>query len=198
VVRDRTAAPPAQRTASELSIPVHDLARSVLSSVLILGAAGCQQSLALTELLRYEGVDAATARDSSLNTTHARDLILVDCDVVALDGLGTFLADIRGSHPDLPVVLLTGWPEFEPRMSRAISIVEGWYVMKPVDIGELLTMIRCKAPSLKSAIALAGASSTGNPRPAMINPPRIGRPRAASASFNVLECFVTYCDIGCI
>lgn len=160
MVRDRTGDPPAQRTASELSVPVHDLARSVLSSVLILGAADCQQSLALTELLRYEGIDAATARDSSLNTTHARDLILVDSDAVALDGLETLLADIRRSNPDLPVVLLTSWPDFEPRISRAISIVEGWYVMKPVDIGELLTMIRSVTLLRRSGVAnpLQGAT----------------------------------------
>jgi hypothetical protein len=46
-------------------------------------------------------------------------------------------------------------PAFEPRMSRAVAIIEGWYVMKPVDIGELLAMIR--------SVTLLRSSGVANP-----------------------------------
>lgn len=160
MARDRTGGgreAPVQRTISELRVPVQDLARSVSSSVLVLGAEHCRQSLALTQILLYEGVDATMARHGleahDLNATRARDLIFVDCDVVALDGLEALLAGIRGSNPDLPVALLTSWPPFEPRIARAISIVEGWYVMKPIDVGELLAMIRSVTLLRRSGVA---------------------------------------------
>jgi len=119
------------------------------SSVLILGHDRSREATALAEILSDEGVDAAIARRiedaQRMIATWHRDLVVVDGDVVDVGGLAALLAGLREQNPELPVVLMTSWPACDPRIVPALVIIEGWYVMKPIDIDELVAMIRTVA-----------------------------------------------------
>ena len=74
------------------------------------------------------------------------DVILFDVVLPGKDGV-EFLQEIRSTHPDLPVVMISGAPSIHPVM-RALELGACDYIRKPFDIDELrLVMSR----ALKSA-----------------------------------------------
>jgi DNA-binding response OmpR family regulator len=141
--------PVTRRKTCELRVSAHDVAGRVASSVLVLGHDQYSEASALTESLLHDGVDAAIARRvgdaNAMNAMWHRDMVIIDADVVALDGLAALLAGLRARNPGLAMLLMTAWPPSDPRIVTAIRIVDGWYVMKPIDVAELVEMIRTVA-----------------------------------------------------
>ncbi|MCP4683892.1 MAG: response regulator [bacterium] len=70
------------------------------------------------------------------------DLILSDIKMPEMDGL-TLASRVRQSHPDLPVVLMTGFPSVETAVSALRNRVED-YVIKPFNINQLYKLIESK------------------------------------------------------
>lgn len=97
--------------------------------------------------------DAIAALDEGLKP----DVILLDIKMPGIDGLDA-LAQIKDRNPGLPAILLTGH-------GAAASSIEGMkrgafdYLMKPVDIGELIDRIE---QAVKRARARAAGGSESN------------------------------------
>ena len=68
------------------------------------------------------------------------DVLILDLKMPDLDGLEV-LARLRGNHPNLPVIILTGHGAFEAgREGMDLGAFD--YLMKPVDLGMLTEKIR--------------------------------------------------------
>lgn len=130
-------------------MPELEVAGGVASSALVLGRDLHGEASALAEILVHEGVDAAIARRvddaDMMNAIWHRDMAIIDGDVVAVPGLMPLLTGLRAFHPELPLLLLTSWPPGDPRIAPALAAVEGWYLMKPVDVAELVDTVRTVA-----------------------------------------------------
>ncbi len=70
------------------------------------------------------------------------DLILSDIKMPEMDGLA-LASRVKQTHPDLPVVLMTGFPSVETAVSALRSRVED-YVIKPFNINQLYKLIESK------------------------------------------------------
>lgn len=138
-----------RRKTCELGVPAQEGAVRTAASALVLGSDRHCEASALTAILLHDGVEAAIARRADdaqmLNATWQRDLVIVDCDVVAIDRLAILLAGLRAWDPGMPMLLLTSWSPSDPRILPALGIVEGWYMVKPIDIDELLEVVRTVA-----------------------------------------------------
>ena len=99
---------------------------------------------ALAERLQLRGIDAQIATDGE------RALQLIDASppqVVVLDvmmpGLGgaDVLRRIKATHPQIPVILLSGHGSIQ---DEAIEMKESAfdYLVKPIDIGELIAKMQ--------------------------------------------------------
>lgn len=67
------------------------------------------------------------------------DLVLSDIKMPDMDGL-QLAAELRRSHPETPVVLMTGYPSVESAVSALRARVED-YVIKPFNINQLFKLI---------------------------------------------------------
>ncbi len=67
------------------------------------------------------------------------DVILLDVILPGLDGV-EFLKQLRGAHPGLPVVMISGTPSIRPVM-RALDLGACDYIRKPFDIDELRLVV---------------------------------------------------------
>ncbi|MCB2201341.1 response regulator [bacterium] len=67
------------------------------------------------------------------------DLVLSDIKMPDMDGL-QLAEELRRSHPETPVVLMTGYPSVESAVSALRARVED-YVIKPFNINQLFKLI---------------------------------------------------------
>ena len=67
------------------------------------------------------------------------DLVLSDIKMPEMDGL-QLAETLKERHPDLPVVLMTGYPSVESAVSALRAKVED-YVIKPFNINQLYKLI---------------------------------------------------------
>lgn len=70
------------------------------------------------------------------------DLVLSDIKMPELDGL-RLTARLRETHPDLPVILMTGFPSVESAVEALRAKAED-YVIKPFNINQLFKLIDSK------------------------------------------------------
>jgi DNA-binding response OmpR family regulator len=97
----------------------------------------------LCDALRYAGyaVEECPTGDEALATAYASspDLLLLD---VVLPGKNGFeiLRELRGSHPQLPVIMLTARGAEEDRV-RGLKLGADDYVVKPFSATELLARV---------------------------------------------------------
>ena len=102
--------------------------------------------MALTKVLEKEGysVTAKPDADSALkymNATSAHpDLIITDVSMPGMKGTD-FLAAVKNVFPDLPVIIITAFGEWDQYM-QALRAGAFAYLSKPVDKAELLATIR--------------------------------------------------------
>ena len=99
---------------------------------------------ALAERLQLRGIDAQAATDgaSALRLIESSPPQVVVLDVM-MPGLGgaDVLHRIKATHPQLPVILLSGHGSIH---EQSIEIKESAfdYMVKPIDINELITKIQ--------------------------------------------------------
>ena len=98
----------------------------------------------LEKALRQAGFDVSTFENASglrdLLASTPPDAIITDIRMPGIDGL-EFLSYINKSHPDLPVIVMTGHSD----LSSAVSAFEGGafeYIAKPFDIDEVVEVVQ--------------------------------------------------------
>ena len=67
------------------------------------------------------------------------DLVLTDIKMPEMDGL-QLAAELKESHPDLPVVVMTGYPSVDSAVTALRTRVED-YVIKPFNINQLYKLV---------------------------------------------------------
>lgn len=67
------------------------------------------------------------------------DVILLDVILPGINGI-EFLKTVRNTHPDLPIVMISGAPSIRPVM-RALELGACDYIRKPFDIDELRLVV---------------------------------------------------------
>ena len=70
------------------------------------------------------------------------DLVLADIKMPHMDGL-TLTSEVKESYPDIPVVLMTGYPSVESAVA-ALRNKAADYVTKPFNINQLFKLIDAK------------------------------------------------------
>jgi DNA-binding NtrC family response regulator len=68
------------------------------------------------------------------------DLILTDIRMPEMDGL-TLAAEVRQAHPEIPVVVMTGYPSVESAVAALRTRVAD-YVTKPFNIHQLHKLLK--------------------------------------------------------
>lgn len=68
------------------------------------------------------------------------DLVLTDLKMPVMDGL-TLAAEVKSINPDLPVVLMTGYPSVESAVAALRAKVAD-YITKPFNIHQLFKIIK--------------------------------------------------------
>ena len=107
----------------------HELLRCGLKAIL---------AEAFPELIAGEAVDGKAALEAV--EKQAWDVVLLDINMPGRSGLDV-LQDIRKLHPQLPVVVLSAFPEKDYAV-RAFKLGAAGYVSKQSASGELLAAIR--------------------------------------------------------
>ncbi len=74
--------------------------------------------------------------------TRRVDLILSDIKMPEMDGL-SLAAHVRQSHPEIPVVLMTGFPSVDTAVA-ALRQKAADYIIKPFNIHQLFKMLEEK------------------------------------------------------
>lgn len=75
------------------------------------------------------------------------DLVLSDIKMPEMDGL-TLTSHVKESYPELPIVLMTGFPSVETAITALRHKVED-YVVKPFNINQLYKLIESKLKELE-------------------------------------------------
>ena len=98
----------------------------------------------LAERLVLRGFQAEVATSGMDALRHVREddfsVLILDVKMPGIDGLG-LMAEVKRKRPDLPVILLTGRGSVA---NAETGMKEGAfdYLMKPIDIDELIEKIR--------------------------------------------------------
>lgn len=88
----------------------------------------------------YKVSTALSAEEASaLLEQQEIDVMLLDVILPGTDGIG-FLQTVRGTHPHLPVVMISGAPSIKPVM-KALELGASDYIRKPFDIDELRLVV---------------------------------------------------------
>lgn len=101
----------------------------------------CEQ---LGNIVQYFGYEAVLAADGSEAIAKFKkqpvDLVLADNHMPGISGID-LLHEFHRQNPDLPVIILTGFPSEE---SLIQTLLEGGYtyLAKPVDLDHLRTLIK--------------------------------------------------------
>ncbi len=98
----------------------------------------------LSERLAELGHRCATAADAfdalaHIKATEEVDIVLADIDLPGKDGI-TLLQEIRSSHPDVDVIMVTGVVDTDTAI-RAIRLGASDYVTKPFNLEEVVITI---------------------------------------------------------
>ncbi|MDZ4722908.1 MAG: response regulator [candidate division Zixibacteria bacterium] len=75
------------------------------------------------------------------------DLVLTDIKMPEMDGL-TLAQKAKALHPELPVVLMTGFPSVDTAVS-ALRMKADDYIVKPFNINQLYKLVESKLPADK-------------------------------------------------
>lgn len=93
--------------------------------------------------------------------TNIVDVLITDIRMPSMDGL-QLIEHLRGLNPDLKIIILSGFRDFDYARTALRSGVED-YLMKPVNRDELYRLLEKLAKSLPESTA-TGAEQTGQSR----------------------------------
>ena len=97
------------------------------------------------------GWDISVAEDGekALEVMRSRnfDLVLTDIKMPEMDGLD-LTSHVKQSHPELPVVLMTGFPSVDTAVEALRKKVDD-YVIKPFNINQLYKLVEAKVKDRK-------------------------------------------------
>jgi DNA-binding NtrC family response regulator len=100
----------------------------------------------LYDFFTGQGWDISVAEngEKALEVMRAKefDLVLTDIKMPEMDGL-VLTSHVRQSHPDLPVVLMTGFPSVDTAVEALHKKVDD-YVIKPFNINQLYKLVEAK------------------------------------------------------
>jgi DNA-binding NtrC family response regulator len=100
----------------------------------------------LYDFFTGQGWDISVAEDGerALELIRAKsfDLVLSDIKMPEMDGLA-LTGHLKQSDPDLPVVLMTGYPSVESAVEALRKKVDD-YVIKPFNINQLYKLVEAK------------------------------------------------------
>ncbi|MFH1374466.1 MAG: response regulator [bacterium] len=100
----------------------------------------------LYDFFHGHGWDIAIAEDGekALQILQSRkiDLVLTDIRMPQMDGL-TLTSEMQQSYPDIPVVLMTGYPSVDSAVTALRCRVTD-YITKPFNINKLYKVIQTK------------------------------------------------------
>jgi len=98
----------------------------------------------LAGILKRQGysVDTATTGNEAIEKSNSRfyNLALIDVRLPDIEGT-QLLTDMRETTPRMAKIIITGYPSLENAVESANKHADG-YLIKPVDIDELLNRIR--------------------------------------------------------
>ena len=107
----------------------------------------------LYDFFTGQGWDIAVAEDGEkaleLIKTRKFDLVLSDIKMPEMDGL-TLTNHVRQGNPELPVVLMTGYPSIESAVEALRHKVDD-YVIKPFNINQLYKLVEAKVQASREA-----------------------------------------------
>jgi len=105
----------------------------------------------LYDFFTGQGWDISVAEDGekALEIMRARDfdLVLTDIKMPEMDGLD-LTTHVKQSHPDLPVVLMTGFPSVDTAVEALRKKVDD-YVIKPFNINQLYKLVEARVKDRK-------------------------------------------------
>lgn len=89
-------------------------------------------------------ISVAENGEKALEIVRAKniDLVLTDIKMPEMDGL-TLTGHLRETRPDIPVVIMTGFPSIETAVS-ALRNKAADYVVKPFNINQLFKILEAK------------------------------------------------------
>ena len=100
----------------------------------------------LYDFFTGQGWDISVAEDGekALEVMRSRDfdLVLTDIKMPEMDGLD-LTSHVKQSHPELPVVLMTGFPSVDTAVEALRKKVDD-YVIKPFNINQLYKLVEAK------------------------------------------------------
>lgn len=100
---------------------------------------------ALKEVLEREGFDVRTARDGKkgleLLEREGADLVITDVIMPGIDGVAT-LEHIKTSHPDLPVIVISGGGNVLPVAYEPGAISTSAYLASATKAGASFTLTK--------------------------------------------------------
>jgi len=105
----------------------------------------------LYDFFTGQGWDISVAEDGekALEVMRSRDfdLVLTDIKMPAMDGLD-LTSHVKQSHPELPVVLMTGFPSVDTAVEALRKKVDD-YIIKPFNINQLYKLVEAKVKDRK-------------------------------------------------
>ncbi len=106
----------------------------------------------LYDFFHGQGWDIAVAESAhkALEILRSRkvDLVLTDVKMPRMDGL-ELTTEIRDAYPDLPVVLMTGYPSVESAVAALRQRVTD-YITKPFNINRLYKVVEAAVDEKKT------------------------------------------------
>lgn len=89
-------------------------------------------------------ISVAESGEKALDILRSRkfDLVLTDLKMPAMDGL-TLTTEVRENYPELPVVIMTGYPSVDSAVSALRQKVAD-YIIKPFNINQLYKVLEEK------------------------------------------------------
>ena len=96
-------------------------------------------------------ISVADNGERALEILRARkiDIVLTDIKMLQIDGL-TLTSQVRAKYPDMPVVLMTGYPSVETAVEGIRAKVSD-YIIKPFNINKLFKTLKAQLDDSNSS-----------------------------------------------
>lgn len=108
----------------------------------------------LYDFFHGQGWDIAVAEDGEkalrILQSQKIDLVLTDIRMPQMDGL-TLTSEMQQSYPDIPVVLMTGYPSVDSAVTALRCRVTD-YITKPFNINKLYKVIQTKVQEKEAGV----------------------------------------------